>query len=53
MLCELRVGCGSGGPSQAFTWLLTLSTVAGLIAWGMSDVFCMRHATNKFCFLNQ
>ncbi|KAF2998374.1 hypothetical protein E8E14_006382 [Neopestalotiopsis sp. 37M] len=24
---------GSGGPSQAFTWLLNLSTVAGLIAW--------------------
>lgn len=23
----------SGGPSQAFTWLLNLSTVAGLIAW--------------------
>lgn len=27
-------GLGSGGPAQAFTWLLTLSTVAGLIAWG-------------------
>lgn len=27
------LSCGSGGPSQAFTWLLTLSTVAGLIAW--------------------
>lgn len=25
---------GSGGASQAFTWLLNLSTVAGLIAWG-------------------
>ncbi|KAH8169433.1 amino acid permease domain-containing protein [Sarocladium implicatum] len=24
---------GSGGPAQAFTWLLNLSTVAGLIAW--------------------
>ncbi|KAI6383096.1 hypothetical protein MCOR25_000284 [Pyricularia grisea] len=24
---------GSGGPSQAFQWLLNLSTVAGLIAW--------------------
>lgn len=24
---------GSGGASQAFTWLLNLSTVAGLIAW--------------------
>ncbi|GAA5847186.1 hypothetical protein JCM9279_006129 [Rhodotorula babjevae] len=24
---------GSGGPSQAFSWLQNLSTVAGLIAW--------------------
>ncbi|KKK14938.1 proline-specific permease [Aspergillus rambellii] len=24
---------GSGGPAQAFTWLLNLSTIAGLIAW--------------------
>lgn len=24
---------GSGGPSQAFTWLLNLSTIAGLVAW--------------------
>ncbi|KAI5478989.1 hypothetical protein MNV49_004393 [Pseudohyphozyma bogoriensis] len=24
---------GSGGPSQAFSWLLNLSTVAGLLAW--------------------
>ncbi|KAI5284629.1 hypothetical protein KEM54_001186 [Ascosphaera aggregata] len=24
---------GKGGPSQAFQWLLNLSTVAGLIAW--------------------
>ncbi|KAL3421550.1 amino acid permease [Phlyctema vagabunda] len=24
---------GSGGASQAFTWLLNLSTVAGLLAW--------------------
>ncbi|KAI5302038.1 hypothetical protein KEM56_001105 [Ascosphaera pollenicola] len=24
---------GTGGPSQAFQWLLNLSTVAGLIAW--------------------
>ena len=32
---------GSGGASQAFTWLLNLSTVAGLIAW----------ATLCFCYL--
>lgn len=25
---------GSGGASQAFTWILNLSTVAGLLAWG-------------------
>jgi amino acid transporter len=25
---------GKGGAAQAFTWLLNLSTVAGLIAWG-------------------
>ncbi|GAM91577.1 hypothetical protein ANO11243_096290 [Dothideomycetidae sp. 11243] len=24
---------GSGGPSQTFTWLLNLSTVAGLLTW--------------------
>jgi yeast amino acid transporter len=28
-----NLGLGSGGASQAFTWLLNLSTVAGLIAW--------------------
>ncbi|GAA6060668.1 hypothetical protein JCM10212_001224 [Sporobolomyces blumeae] len=28
------LSCGSGGASQAFTWLLNLSTVAGLLAWG-------------------
>jgi len=27
-------GLGTGGAAQAFTWLLNLSTVAGLIAWG-------------------
>ncbi|PYH98467.1 amino acid permease [Aspergillus ellipticus CBS 707.79] len=32
---------GSGGPSQAFTWLLNLSTIAGLIAW----------ATLSFCYI--
>ncbi|ROV90493.1 hypothetical protein VMCG_09837 [Cytospora schulzeri] len=32
---------GSGGPSQAFSWLLNLSTVAGLIAW----------ATLCFCYI--
>ncbi|OJJ51805.1 hypothetical protein ASPZODRAFT_127940 [Penicilliopsis zonata CBS 506.65] len=32
---------GSGGPSQAFTWLLNLSTIAGLIAW----------ATLCFCYI--
>ena len=26
---------GSGGASQAFSWLLNLSTVAGLIAWAV------------------
>ena len=34
-------GLGSGGPSQAFTWILNLSTVAGLIAW----------ATLSFCYI--
>ncbi|OQD74318.1 hypothetical protein PENDEC_c011G03061 [Penicillium decumbens] len=32
---------GTGGAAQAFTWLLNLSTVAGLIAW----------ATLSFCYL--
>ncbi|PYI02796.1 proline-specific permease [Aspergillus sclerotiicarbonarius CBS 121057] len=32
---------GSGGPSQAFTWLLNLSTIAGLIAW----------ATLSYCYI--
>lgn len=32
---------GSGGASQAFTWLLDLSTISGLIAW----------ATLCFCYL--
>lgn len=27
------IGLGSGGPSQAFAWILALSTVAGLLAW--------------------
>jgi len=27
------LGLGSGGPSQAFAWILALSTVAGLLAW--------------------
>jgi amino acid transporter len=34
-------GLGSGGPAQAFSWLLNLSTVAGLIAW----------ATLSFCYI--
>lgn len=25
---------GSGGAGLAFTWLLNISTIAGLIAWG-------------------
>lgn len=33
---------GSGGPDQAFTWLLNLSTVAGLIAWGTLCVCYIR-----------
>ncbi|PIG83902.1 amino acid permease, partial [Aspergillus arachidicola] len=32
---------GSGGAAQAFSWLLNLSTVAGLIAW----------ATLSFCYI--
>lgn len=32
---------GSGGPAQAFDWLLNLSTIAGLIAW----------ATLSFCYI--
>ncbi|KAJ5833579.1 hypothetical protein N7474_001890 [Penicillium riverlandense] len=32
---------GKGGASQAFSWLLNLSTVAGLIAW----------ATLSFCYI--
>lgn len=34
-------GLGSGGAAQAFSWLLNLSTVAGLIAW----------ATLSFCYI--
>lgn len=33
---------GSGGPAQAFDWLLNLSTVAGLIAWGTLCVCYIR-----------
>ena len=33
---------GSGGAAQAFTWLLNLSTVAGLIAWGTLCVCYIR-----------
>lgn len=33
---------GSGGPAQAFNWLLNLSTVAGLIAWGTLCVCYIR-----------
>jgi amino acid permease len=35
------LGLGTGGAAQAFTWLLNLSTVAGLIAW----------ATLSFCYI--
>lgn len=35
------LGLGSGGPAQAFSWLLNLSTIAGLIAW----------ATLSFCYI--
>lgn len=35
------LGLGAGGASQAFAWLLNLSTVAGLIAW----------ATLCFCYI--
>lgn len=37
----MATGLGSGGAAQAFTWLLNLSTVAGLIAW----------ATLSFCYI--
>ncbi|KAK5065255.1 hypothetical protein LTR84_001093 [Exophiala bonariae] len=33
---------GSGGAAQAFTWLLNLSTVAGLVAWGTLCVCYIR-----------
>ncbi|KAJ5716454.1 hypothetical protein N7493_008365 [Penicillium malachiteum] len=33
---------GSGGPEQAFTWLLDLSTIAGLIAWATLCVCYIR-----------
>jgi amino acid transporter len=36
------LGLGSGGAAQAFTWLLNLSTVAGLIAWGTLCVCYIR-----------
>lgn len=35
------IGLGTGGSSEAFTWLLNLSTVPGLIAW----------ATLSFCYI--
>ncbi|KAJ5191804.1 Proline-specific permease [Penicillium cinerascens] len=39
---------GSGGAAQAFTWLLNLSTVAGLIAWATLCVCYIRfHAAMK------
>lgn len=39
---------GSGGPAQAFTWLLNLSTVAGLIAWStLSFCYIRYHAALK------
>lgn len=33
---------GSGGASQAFSWLLNLSTVAGLIAWAVLSLSYIR-----------
>ncbi|WWC87120.1 uncharacterized protein L201_002006 [Kwoniella dendrophila CBS 6074] len=33
---------GSGGASQAFTWILTLSTVAGLLAWMTLSICYLR-----------
>jgi amino acid transporter len=38
----LLIGLGSGGAAQAFTWLLNLSTVAGLIAWATLCVCYIR-----------
>lgn len=40
---------GSGGPAQAFTWLLDLSTVAGLLAWMTLCICFIRyyHACGK------
>ena len=38
---QLPSGLGTGGAAQAFSWLLNLSTVAGLIAW----------ATLSFCYI--
>ncbi|KZF20858.1 putative amino acid permease [Xylona heveae TC161] len=39
---------GSGGPAQAFNWLLNLSTVAGLIAWATLSLCYLRfHAALK------
>lgn len=38
---QFSSGLGSGGAAQAFNWLLSLSTVAGLIAW----------ATLSFCYI--
>lgn len=38
---DVWIGLGSGGAAQAFSWLLNLSTVAGLIAW----------ATLSFCYI--
>jgi yeast amino acid transporter len=38
---DMDTGLGSGGASQAFTWLMDFSTIAGLIAW----------ATLCFCYL--
>ncbi|OKL59914.1 hypothetical protein UA08_04912 [Talaromyces atroroseus] len=37
-----KLGLGSGGPAQAFTWLLNLSTVAGLIAWATLSLCYIR-----------
>lgn len=41
LLILTTTGLGTGGAAQAFTWLLNLSTVAGLIAW----------ATLSFCYI--
>lgn len=48
MLEADRQGLGSGGPAQAFDWILSLSTVAGLLAWMTLAICYLRfHAACK------